>query len=118
MPLFFGWLFNLITGAFGFLVAWFGIRAAAVAVTVATYALITVALAACMNGFFSLLGSLPVGGAVDPRAAGALGMFWMGVKACIPDNLTTVIAVCLGADACVFLWRYKMQMVESLSGMR
>lgn len=41
--------------------------------------------------------------------------FVMGFWACWPSNGETCIAVCLGIDVAVFLYRYKVGLIESMT---
>lgn len=113
-------LVSLAGGIFAWIVKWFGTRVAMTTAMVTAWVTATAAALLCLNGFISLLGLLPDGssaGAGTP-AAGAMSWFWMAFWSLWPSNASTVIAVCLGADACVFLWRYKLGLLNAISGIR
>lgn len=93
----FGSVFTLIS-------AWFASRAALYT------ALVAVSLAATAGAFLTLK-ALVVGLITSVSYA----PFVMAFFSCWPSNAETCIAACVGADLVVFLYRYKMSLIESVA---
>lgn len=110
-------LSGALTSVFGWITTYFGVRAATITAMVGAYVVATAAAYACLNGFFALLdvfaGFGSEGGCA--QAHGACDWISMAFWSLWPSNANTVIAICIGADACVFLWRYKLGLLAAIS---
>jgi len=115
-----GFFGGVATFFFDLIVRWFGTKAAMTTALVTAWVAATTAAFLCLQGFFSLLDLAPdgLGAGAGTPAAGAMSIFWMAFGSLWPSNANTVIAVCIGADACVFLWRYKLSLLNAISGTR
>jgi len=95
---------SIFSSLFGFVAAWLGARTALV-VTIATVSL------ALTAGLFLAIKALVVG----LVTAVPYEPFLMGFFSIWPSNAETCIAACFGADIAVFLYRYKVGVIESLA---
>lgn len=104
MPILAAWFGSVISSAFAFLASWLTARTALFATVAAVSLALTMAL-------FITIKALVAGVAVvvpfEP--------FVMGFYACWPSNAETCIAACFGCDVAVFVYRYKVGMVEALA---
>lgn len=113
MPLlsaFASWLGGIFAGVFSWVSVYLGARAAlAVAIAAAFLATTGVAFVA-VQGFISGIVS------ASYALTGPAGeWFVIGFYSMWPSNGATVIAACLGTDVAVFLWRYKLQLINAVS---
>lgn len=98
------WLASSVSAAFSFLSAQLGAKAA-LYIAVGTVSLaITAALYATIQGLVVGLTST-----VSNEA------FRMAFYSIWPSNAATCISACLGADVAVFIYRYKVGLVESIA---
>jgi hypothetical protein len=104
MPVLFGWLSTIFTSIFSIFAAWLTARTAAIAAVVAVSLSLTVALFLAIK---LLVVGLMVAVTYEPLVMG----FW----AVWPSNAEACIAACFGADVAVFLYRYKVSLVEALA---
>lgn len=98
------WLVSIVSSAFGFLSAAVGAKAALYVAVAAVSLTITMALYATIQGLVAGL-IMTVGNEA----------FRMAFYALWPDNAATCISACLGADVAVFIYRYKVGIVESMA---
>ncbi|BBO20874.1 MAG: hypothetical protein HKUEN07_03760 [Rhodocyclaceae bacterium] len=98
------WLASLVSAAFGFLSAQIGAKAALYVAVAAVSLTITAALYATIQGL--------VAGLVSTVTNEAFRMAFYSIW---PSNATTCISACLGADVAVFIYRYKVGIVEAMA---
>lgn len=104
MPIFAQWVAAVFSSIFGLVASWLTARTA-LFVTVAAVSLsLTLALFAAIK---ALVAGVAVAVPYEP--------FVMGFYACWPSNAETCIAACFGADVAVFIYRYKVGLVEALA---
>lgn len=97
------WLVSVVTAAFGFISAQLGAKASLYLAIVAVSLSITAALYVAIQ---SLVSGLVM--SVSNEA------FRMAFTALWPSNATTCISACLGADVAVFIYRYKVGIIEAM----
>lgn len=95
---------SFFTSTFGLFAAWFGSKAALATTIVTVTAAMTLTLYIVIK---ALLQHVIMLVPYEP--------FVMGFFACWPSNAETCIAACFGADIAVFIYRYKIGLIESLA---
>ncbi len=103
MPILFGWLSSIFTSIFSIFSAMLAARTAAIA------AVVTISLALTAALFLVIKGLVAGLVAVVPYEPLVMG-FW----SVWPSNAEVCISACLGADIAVFIYRYKVGLVEAL----
>lgn len=104
MPALAAFLSSVFGSLFSLFSAWLSAKAAMAAAIVAVSLAATAALFLVVKGLIiGLVGSVPY----EP--------FVMGFYAVWPSNAETCIAACFGADIAIFLYRYKMGLVQALA---
>lgn len=98
------WLSGLVSAAFGYLSAQIGAKAALYLAVAAVSLTITGALYATIQALVVGLMST-----VSNEA------FRMAFYSLWPSNAATCISACLGADVAVFIYRYKVGIVEAMA---
>lgn len=104
-------LVNVFSGFFTFVTTYFGARAALTATVVAVSAAVTVAAYVCVQ---SLIGLLTDWGTLSSSVGTWAHAFLMAFWSLWPENAASNIAAVFGVDVCIFLYRYKVHLINAV----